>query len=206
MERASLPAVLMVLAIGGFLVGCGSDDTDAPSANGHGRTANGNGDHRPGPVEIDPASIQTADWAGVQELVGQHKGKVVVVYLWATFNQPSVNELPQVARLCRAHASDLSCVSVCVDYSGEGVELEELRQPVAQELGQAGAEFEHLISSTPAEALYEEIDMLSGIPAVYVYNRDGELARRFDNEDPDQPEFSFRKDVVPFVEELLGGE
>jgi hypothetical protein len=206
MERASLPAVLMSLAIGGFLVGCGGDDTESPVANGNGRTANGNGDHRPGPVEIDPASIQVTDWAGVQELVARHKGKVVVVYLWATFNQPAVNELPQIARLCRDHASDLHCVSVSMDYSGEGVEPDELREDVAEELGQAGAEFDHVISSTPAEALYEEIDMLSGIPAVYVYNRDGELARRFDNEDPDQPEFSFRKDVVPFVEELLGGE
>jgi hypothetical protein len=194
--RCCLSAVLLAP----ILAGCGGDDPQPPQTNGG--TGNGNG-HRPGPIDIDPTSIQVTDWAGVEQIVAAHQGEVVIVYLWATFNQPSVNEFSQLVRLCREHENQLHCVSVNLDYAEGGEGPEALRDSVAEFAGKHGADFDHVVSQLTTDQLYTELGVEAGIPIVYVYNRQGELAKRFDNEDPDQPEFSFRKDVVPYVEELL---
>ncbi|HUG93613.1 MAG TPA: hypothetical protein VML55_22425, partial [Planctomycetaceae bacterium] len=188
-------------ALGLLPAGCGRDDS-SPPANGPSPAGNGAAERRPSPIDMDPASLQVTDWAGIEQLVARHRGQIVVVYLWATFSQPSVNEFPQLVRLCRTHASDLRCISVSVDYAEDSEEPEALRPQIAKFLGEQGADFEHVISSVPAEQFNQEIELETGIPAVYVYNREGELAKRFDNDDPGQPEFSFRRDVAPFVEGL----
>jgi hypothetical protein len=40
---------------------------------------------------------------------------------------------------------------------------------------------------------------------VFVYDRTGKLVRRFDNSVPKQPAFSYAKDIVPLVEQLIAG-
>ncbi len=60
----------------------------------------------------------------------------------------------------------------------------------------------NVISSDPSEDLYNKIH-LGGPPAVFVYDQSGKLAKRFDNSQaPKTPEFTYQRDVVPFVEKL----
>lgn len=196
-----LAAVLLAAAL--LLPGCGDNGTNT-GANGRSNGPAG-GSGRIEPIAVDPASIKVLDWDGVQQLVAGHKGKVVVVYLWATFNAAAKEHFPHLVRLARKHPEQLQVISVDCDYSG-AKQPDELRGPVAEFLGKQGAGFEHVISSVVNETLYFEVlELPSGIPAVYVYNRDGKLARQFNNDETadNQAEFSFRKDVIPFVEKLV---
>jgi hypothetical protein len=61
------------------------------------------------------------------------------------------------------------------------------------------ATFANVLSSTPDSDLYEKLDIPS-IPAVFVYDRDGKLAKRFGG---GQGDFTYEKDITPFVEQLL---
>ncbi|MBW3543769.1 MAG: hypothetical protein KY476_26270 [Planctomycetes bacterium] len=211
------PRLRTSLAVLGFAVailgGCGGDDDAAPDGNGGRAAGNGaNGEAPIEPVQVNPANLKVLDWDGVQELVAAHQGKVVVVYLWASFNPASKNLFPQLVRLCRHHPQELSCIAVNLDYSGESP-AESLREDVAAFVGEQGADFQHVVSSVPAETLYFEIldpELESGVPAVFVYGKDGQLAKRFDNDlaadaaDGEKPrEFTITGDVAPFVEKLL---
>ena len=54
-----------------------------------------------------------------------------------------------------------------------------------------------------ADDLFEKIELAS-IPAVFVFGRDGQLAKRFDNDlAKKDEEFTYQEDVIPFVEGLL---
>ena len=56
-----------------------------------------------------------------------------------------------------------------------------------------------------AEAVFGELKLVS-IPAVYVYDREGKLAKRFDSSlltDGEEEAFTYKDDINPFVDELL---
>ncbi len=56
----------------------------------------------------------------------------------------------------------------------------------------------NVLSSDPNEEFYTMV-RLGGPPAVFVYDRDGKLAKRFDNSQvPKTPEFTYKNDVAPW--------
>jgi hypothetical protein len=61
----------------------------------------------------------------------------------------------------------------------------------------------NVLSSDPNEEFFDKI-RLGGPPAVFVYDRQGKLVKRFDNSQvPKVPEFTYKRDVIPLVERLL---
>jgi hypothetical protein len=90
-----------------------------------------------------------------------------------------------------------------MDYSGRASRPpESYRDDVLEFLQQQGATCDNVLGSDDPDALYSRLDLAS-IPAVYVYDRQGNLRKRFDNEDPNRDEFTYEKDVLPFVNQLL---
>jgi hypothetical protein len=119
-----------------------------------------------------------------------------------------VRELPQLVQLHQKHSSAVACVSFNMDYAGDaGEPPESLRDSVLKTLAKVKADFQNIISSDPDETLYEALD-LGAVPAVLVYGRDGQLAKRFDNDKGEYGStgFDYEHQVIPYVEQLLAND
>ncbi len=181
-----------------FLVGCGRAPHGAPS----GGTA-----PRPAPQKNSSnaadVTLQVLDFEGIQQLIAAQQGKVVVLDCWSTSCEPCMREFPHLVALHRKYGPDLlACISLSFDYEGLG-KPQDVQQPVLDFLRRQGATFSNVLSSDEADVLYDRLK-LSSIPAVFVYDQQGKLVKRFTASDPSQPPFTYR-DVEQLVEQLIAG-
>ena len=142
--------------------------------------------------------VQVRDWDGLQKLVADEKGKVVVVDLWSTSCLPCMKEFPNLVKLHNEHKTDVACVSFNLDYVGLD-KVEDLKPAALEFLKNQKATFPNFLSSEKDEDIYAKLDLAS-IPAVFVYDREGKLRKRFDE---DAGGFTYEKDIVPLVEKLI---
>ena len=152
--------------------------------------------------------LKVLSWEETQKLVAASKGKVVVLDLWSTYCAPCMREFPNLVKLQKQHKDDVVCISMNLNYAGIKDEPpESFREEVLAFLRKQNAEFQNVISSDPDAELFEKLDLAS-IPAVYVYERRGKLAKRFVNDNIRSPEdeFTYRKDIIPLVEKLLAAK
>jgi thiol-disulfide isomerase/thioredoxin len=161
----------------------------------------GCGQTPPGPGKDQPAEVrlEVVSYDRLGRAIESHKGKVVVMDVWATWCVPCRREFPHLVELHREHAGDgLVCVSVSVDEPSA-------REDALKFLRSKGATFPNYLLDEKSE-VWQERWRLKGVPAVFVYGRDGKLARKFTNDDPDD-QFTYG-DVRKFVEGLLrsGGQ
>jgi hypothetical protein len=115
-------------------------------------------------------------------------------------------EFPQLVQLHREHSDNVACVSLNIDYDGSpNSPPESYRKSVLEFLTKYEAEFQNVVCADSSEVLYDKLD-LGSIPAVLVYNQQGELSKRFDNDQQEYGSegFTYQKHVIPFVEGLLG--
>jgi thiol-disulfide isomerase/thioredoxin len=157
------------------------------------------------PADASAITVQFANWEQTLKIVAGHKGKVVVLDAWSTSCQPCKEEFPNLVKLHKKHGkSGLACLSLACDYSGvKDKPPEYYKERILKFLTKQGATFQNLIATVPSDELYDQMQLTS-IPAVYVFGRDGKLAKRFDNEKAENEEDNFTyKDVTKLVEELL---
>ena len=146
-----------------------------------------------------------ASWEEAQHFIASQKGKIVVLDLWSTSCVPCIREYPHLVALQKKYPEQVVCVSFNVDYYGGEENPPELnRDAVMKVLVKHHSKLKNFISSTPDEALYKKIDLAS-IPVAFVYNKEGTLEKRFDNETKaySKEGFSYEKNIVPLVEKLL---
>src|SRR5262249_37812095 len=123
-----------------------------------------------------------------------NKGKIIVVDVWATFCIPCMKEFPNLVEIHQQHAKDgVVCMSVSVDDSDN-------REKALKFLQAKGAAFPNFLLDEDA-SVWQEAWKSKGVPIVFVFNRDGTQAGKFDSDDPDK-QFSY-KDVKAKVDELL---
>jgi thiol-disulfide isomerase/thioredoxin len=150
-------------------------------------------------------TLQIVDWDETLMLVAAHKGKVVVLDAWSTSCQPCMKEFPNLVKLHRKYGGrEVVCMSLSCDYAGiKNKPPEFYRERVLKFLEKQEAGFQNLLSSVPAEDLFDKME-LSSIPAVYVFGPDGKIAKRFDNEQAKTEEDNFTyADVNKLVEDLV---
>ena len=149
-------------------------------------------------------SLDVKNWDETLELVAKHNGKIVVLDLWSTSCDPCMVEFPHLVELHKRHGGKLVCMSASCDYAGiKSKPPESYRERVLEFLTKQNAEFANVLLNVESDVLFEKIDLAS-IPAVYVFGRDGKVAKRFDNDNAKPGEdFTYLKDVVPFVEKLV---
>ena len=141
-------------------------------------------------------SLKIADYDAIVELVESHRGKVVVMDAWSTWCEPCVREFPGLVKLHQEHGPEkLACISVSFDYDGIG-KPEEFEADVLAFLQKQQATFDNVLAAEEADVMYAKMKLPS-IPAVFIYNAEGKLVKRFDGE------FSYTDDVAPLVAELL---
>jgi thiol-disulfide isomerase/thioredoxin len=146
----------------------------------------------------DAVEVEIADWAGVEKWIASQKGKVVVVDMWSLSCEPCRREFPNLVKLHNDKGSKVACMSVSTDYAGIKSKPPTFYQPkVLEFLTSQKATCKNILCSVESDALFEKLDLAS-IPAVYVYGKDGKLAKRFSGE-----EVHYDKEVLPLVDELL---
>lgn len=215
MRRLILPALAFGLL---GIVGCARESESAPAARAPEPLAaatptpsKANGetgccDDQPTPTAAKPVvhvaakpndapvEIQLVKYKQLAEAVKAHKGKVVVVDVWATFCIPCMKEFPHLVELHQEHAKDgVVCMSVSVDDP-------EKKELALKFLTKTGATFQNFLLDEEAE-VWQKNWKVNGVPIVFVFGKDGAQAAKFDADDPDK-QFSY-KDVKAKVAELL---
>ena len=123
------------------------------------------------------------------------KGKVVVVDIWANWCGPCKKEFPHLVALHGKYAADgLVCVSVSMDPATT-------HEDALKFLSGKKASFANYRLDEETNFAFDRWD-INGIPAVFVFQRDGRRAMKFNNVDPDKP-FGYEKDIEPLVRKLL---
>jgi len=173
------------------------EETPEPRPEGGDRGANA----------ADPAADVTLSlmtWDETEQLIASKKGQIVVLDLWSTSCVPCRREFPHLVELHREGGDDVACISYSLDYSGRvSRPPETYRDQVLEFLREQDATFDNILGTEESDVVLNEKLHLAAPPAVHVYDREGNLRKRFDNEDPAREEFTYEKDVIPFVEQLL---
>ena len=141
--------------------------------------------------------VQIKDFSGIMDTIASHRGKVVVMDAWSTQCEPCIKEFHNLVTLQRKFPEQVACMSLSFDYEGLG-KPEDQRGKVLEFAEPQQATFDNLLSSEPSDDLYAKFKLPS-IPAVFVYDQQGQLAERFDSRKP----FTYA-DVTAKVEKLLG--
>jgi thiol-disulfide isomerase/thioredoxin len=146
-------------------------------------------------------TLQVLDYEGIVRLVESHKGKIVVVDAWATYCPPCVREFPNLVALSRKYElQDVVFISLSFDYQGDAVgPLVKVRPVVEDFLKRHAATFENVLASVESDALLKLLAIPS-LPAVMIYDREGNLVKRFDSSSA--MEFTY-EDVDKFVQGIL---
>jgi thiol-disulfide isomerase/thioredoxin len=156
------------------------------------------------PETAAPAGVTLTDapWEGVVEQIAAHKGKIVVVDLWATYCVPCRTSFPGLVALSKQDPENIVCISVSLDDP----EDQKKRADALKFLQEQNAEFTNLLCTTESDKLYDEILQIGGIPAVYVYGRDGAQAKLFTGPTPEGEDHTYEQHITPYVTELAAAK
>ncbi|MEX2027476.1 MAG: TlpA disulfide reductase family protein [Pirellulaceae bacterium] len=152
--------------------------------------------------------LDIAGWDEVQKYVAAQQGKVVVLDLWSSSCEPCIKELPGLVKLHQEHPEDVVCLTVNLDFIGLADEPPETHREAATKiLTEKGATFQNYLSSTSDTDVYAKLEV-AAVPVVYVYGRDGQLAKRFDNEKDEYGKegFTYKDHIAPLVKELIAAK
>ena len=177
------------------------------------------GTPEPGTSSTEPAIANTAEDAGdssartieqtiatfdeLQTSIAESKGRIVVVDYWSTQCLPCMTEFPGLVAIHNEFPHDqVRCISASLDYEGlPDFSIEDARKASLEFLEQQQATLDNFILSEDSLTVMDDKLKIASIPAVFVFDVDGKLARLFD-ESSGEP-FTYEKDITPFVKELV---
>lgn len=164
-------AVGWVAACGFWLAGCPGRSADRPGSSV--APAASTAGHHPSPQSAAKVTLQTLDEAKFADLLGQYRGKVVLVDFWAMWC-PSCKELfPHTVQLYRELAGrGLAVISVSLDDA-------ENQQAAYEFLVSHQATFDNFIASRGASAKAFELLGIEGggLPHLKLFDRSGKLRK-----------------------------
>jgi thiol-disulfide isomerase/thioredoxin len=150
--------------------------------------------------------LTAATWEETERQIAEFRGKIVVVDVWSTACEPCLREFPHLVELQEQHPDALVCVALNSDYAGVRNKPPEFyRERVMKVLEAKQAKVINILCTEPADELFTELK-IDSIPAVFVYNRDGELTAKFDHRTTNMGEFTYAEHVNPMIARLLAGE
>lgn len=149
------------------------------------------------PASADPppeVRIRAVSYRELGEAVRALRGKVVVVDVWADYCVPCKREFPNLVRLHDRYAADgLVCISVSLDDAAK-------QDAALAFLTRQKATFANYRLTDKAD-VWQKAWKINGPPAVFVFDRAGRRAARFDSEDEKKP-FTY-EEVEDVVRKLL---
>lgn len=149
-----------------------------------------------GSATIDLKPISYLDWVDrLEEL----KGKIVVVDFWATWCSPCLERFPHMVELSETlRDRDVRFISMCLDDRSDRAAIEAARQFLRDQ----NATFQNYLMDENILDAFEKLDIL-GIPAVFIYDRNGKLAFRLTGDDPRNQftDADVRKSILALLEQ-----
>ena len=156
--------------------------------------------------ENDPnVTLEVMSYDETMNLVRAHRGRVVVLDVWSTSCPPCIREFPNLVKLHQEYpGEDLACISLNIDYYGAAARSPEDDRPNVMRLLQTfGATFDNVLASEDSDTIRKRMN-LTAPPAVFVFDRAGRLAKRFDNDNiADESEAFTYEDVGQLVAKLV---
>lgn len=221
------------LMVAGLMIGCGKspEKNDAASKSPANSDSDSNSDRKPGSSKGNSANggdgkttwdgelkVETGDWEKLKSIVDSHRGKVVVVDVWATYCSPCVKELPHLAKLQNQYGDQVVCIAAGIELDASAEKLPEkiekqamktLRDSIQTAIGSQGMLHANYLAFNATQAAETFIDQAGGTspPTILVYGKTGE--RRLidvDSVNPDggsSNEVSYEEHVIPVVDEFL---
>jgi thiol-disulfide isomerase/thioredoxin len=147
--------------------------------------------------------LKIATFDDLQKSIAASKGKIVVVDYWSTSCPPCMTEFPGLVALHNELPHDqVRCVSASLDYDGlADYPIEDCRKAALEFLERKGSTLDNFILSDESLTVMDDKLKIASIPAVFVFDVDGKLARQFDESSGES--FTYEKDITPFVTELV---
>jgi thiol-disulfide isomerase/thioredoxin len=162
----------------------------------------GVGCNRSGADSVPPAAstVQILNYEGIEKLIASKRGKVVVVDVWSTSCPECVKTFPEFVALAKRFGPDkLACISLSLDFEGLG-KPEDRLPDVQKFLSERGATFENVLASEADDVICKKME-IPAPPAVFVFDRDGNLKQRFLH--AEKPGEAVYQEVGSVVDELL---
>lgn len=208
MTKNALSTVIVACAV--LTIGCAQKQDSSPSAS---VTASQSGEKASqaaaetvpaGASPADSVELIDADWPQIEALVKEQRGKIVVLDLWSTACEPCMDEFPNLLKLQGKYPDDVAGISFDLDYAGIPSKPQAgYRERVLKFLnGQNKSTVRHRMSTVAADEIFAQIS-LDSIPAIFVYDREGQLVKKFNGLMGPKEELSYEKHVIPFVEQLV---
>jgi cytochrome c biogenesis protein CcmG, thiol:disulfide interchange protein DsbE len=129
---------------------------------------------RPVGVGIDAPGFtaMTLDTVPLKKTLGDYRGKVVMINIWATWCAPCRVEMPSIEQLHRAYATrDLAIVAVSVDDPGTEPQIRDF-------VKQYGLTFEVLHDTGGQEGRISRDYQTTGYPETVIIGRDGIIRKK----------------------------
>ncbi len=206
-----LPGMCLLTLVCGL--GCNAqNDLRAPTSSGTSGVTEG---LPPGQAELSDSqaqpvaaqadiSVELTDYAGLQEQVKQHAGKIVVLDIWSNSCLPCMQEFHHLVELSKKYPEQLTCMSMNVNYIGLKNKPPESELPRIKEFlqTQAAVSVLNFASTEPDSDLLSKFGVDS-MPAVMLYDRSGNLEATFTDSNAGEGGMSYEASVIPKLEELL---
>lgn len=146
-------------------------------------------------------SVDYAAWEKVRQTATQ-SGKMTVLDVWSLACGPCLKEFPNLVAMQKRFGDKVVAIGANVDFDGRKSRPPESYEPkVTEFLSNVEAEFDNFIVQTPSDEVFEAIG-IGSIPAVLVFDADGQLAKQF-SDVGETAGFTYEADIVPLVEKLL---
>jgi thiol-disulfide isomerase/thioredoxin len=126
------------------------------------------------PLEV---KLDVVKWPGLEKAIAAHKGKVVLIDIWADFCIPCKKEFPHFIELHHKYAKDgLVCISVSVD------DIDDKERTLKFLRSQKATTINYLIDES-ADVWQNKLDATVP-PNAIIFGRDGQRVKRFSAEAP----------------------
>lgn len=194
------------LALSLLLSGCSGKEEEAmsDSASSHPQAS------APEAEETDSTPVaRTADWTGEVRLVSvTHpqwlrelealRGDIVVVDNWATWCAPCLERFPLMMAMADEWQNEgVRFVSLSLDDRDDPDSIEQAREFLESQ----DAKIPNYLMDEAIPDAFDKLDLL-GIPAVFVYDREGNLTHRLTGDDPNRQ--YTEADVEEAIRSLVG--
>jgi thiol-disulfide isomerase/thioredoxin len=165
------------------LVGCQRPATsNAPADKPEAAEATTTADSPPPEAAAD-VSLAILSYDEIQQHIASHRGKVVVMDAWSTSCPPCLKDFHNLVELHKQYGPEqVACISLSFDFEGgRDAKPEDVAEPVLKFLVSQQATFDNVLSSEDSDSLYKKFE-LNSVPAIFVYDRSGQLRERFEKE------------------------
>ncbi len=133
-------------------------------------------------AQPEPAvTLRLVDRAGLAAEIAACRGRVTVLDCWSTSCPPCVRDFPRLVALSERHRDTVACLSLSFDYEGIGTPADVVPKVRAFLEASGARRVTNLLGTEESDALAAQLELV-GVPAVFVYDRDGNLLERFDEE------------------------